>query len=109
FLRRLRYVVDFPLPATDERRRIWAVAIPEGVDGSALDLDFLAERFPLTGGHIRSAIFNACLQSAAIGGAPRLSMEAVLIAVRRELDKAERAVSLERFGDYAGLVQERAS
>ena len=28
-------------------------------------------------------------------------MEAVLIAVRRELDKAERAVSLERFGDYA--------
>ena len=109
FLRRLRYVVDFPLPAIAERRGIWAVAIPEGVDGSALDLDFLAERFPLTGGHIRSAILNACLQSAAVADAPRLSMEAVLIAVRRELDKAERAVSLERFGDYAELVQERAS
>jgi len=110
FLRRLRYVIDFPLPDVAERRGIWAVAIPEGVDGSALDLDFLAERFPLTGGHIRSAIFNACLQSAAGGGgAPRLSMEAVLIAVRRELDKAERAVSLERFGEYAELVQERAS
>jgi hypothetical protein len=109
FLRRLRYVVDFPLPGIAERRGIWAVAIPERVDGSALDLDFLAERFPLTGGHIRSAIFNACLQSAAVADAPRLSMEAVLIAVRRELDKAERAVSLERFGEYAELVQERAS
>ena len=109
FLRRLRYVVDFPLPDVTERRGIWTVAIPEGVDGSALDLDFLADRFPLTGGHIRSAIFNACLQSAAGGGEPRLSMEAVLIAVRRELDKADRAVSLERFGEYAALVQERAS
>ncbi len=109
FLRRLRYVVDFPQPDVAERRGIWAVAMPDGVDASALDLDFLAERFPLTGGHIRSAVFNACLQSAAAADVPRLSMEAVLIAVRRELDKAERAVSLERFGEYAALVQERAS
>jgi hypothetical protein len=109
FLRRLRYVVDFPLPDVAERRGIWEVAIPDRVDGSALDLDFLAERFPLTGGHIRSAVLNACLQSAAVEEAPRLSMEAVLIAVRRELDKAERTVSLDRFGDYAELVQERAS
>ena len=109
FLRRLRYVVDFPLPDIAGRRGIWAVAIPDRVDGSALDLDFLAERFPLTGGHIRSAILNACLQSAAVKEAPRLSMEAVLIAVRRELDKAERAVSLDRFGEYAELIQERAS
>ncbi|HET8756033.1 MAG TPA: ATP-binding protein [Solirubrobacteraceae bacterium] len=105
FLRRLRYVVDFPLPGPAERREIWRVAIPRRVDASALDLAFLAERFPLTGGHIRSAVFNACLQSAA-GGAqrPRLTMEPVLVAVRRELDKAERKVSLERFGAYAELV-----
>ena len=30
FLRRLRYVVDFPLPGVDERRQIWVVAIPDG-------------------------------------------------------------------------------
>ena len=71
FLRRLRFVVDFPLPDVAERQRIWAVAIPDGVDASALDFDFLAERFPLAGGHIRSAIFNACLQSAAAGARRR--------------------------------------
>ena len=32
-------------------------------------------------------------------------MEDVLIAVRRELDKADRTVSLERFGRYAELVR----
>ena len=106
FLRRLRFVVDFPLPGVDERREIWVIAIPEGVDASALDIPFLAERFPLTGGHIRSAVFNACLQSAATDAAqPRLRMEQVLVAVRRELDKAERTISLERFGPYADLVR----
>jgi SpoVK/Ycf46/Vps4 family AAA+-type ATPase len=105
FLRRLRYVVDFPLPGAAQRRDIWSVAIPRGVDASALDIAFLAESFPLTGGHIRSAIFNACLQSAADGTTPpRLAMEPVLVAVRRELDKADRRVSLERFGAYADLV-----
>ena len=106
FLRRLRYVVDFPLPGVPERRRIWDVAIPAEVDATGLDLGFLAERFPLTGGHIRSAVFNACLQSAtADAGRPRLRMEDVLVAVRRELDKADRKISLERFGPYADLVR----
>jgi len=108
FLRRLRYVVDFPLPGARERRRIWSVAIPEGVDATDVDVAFLAAAFPLAGGHIRSAIFNACLQSAGrarAAGVPKLRMEDVLVAVRRELDKAERTVSLDRFGPYAELVR----
>ena len=46
FLRRLRYVVDFPLPGVAERRGSGTVAIPGEVDASELDLDFLAERVP---------------------------------------------------------------
>jgi hypothetical protein len=108
FLRRLRHVVDFPMPDVAERRRIWAVALPDAVDTSSLDVGFLASAFPLAGGHIRSAVFNACLQSAARAGdgePPLLAMEDVLVAVRRELDKAERTISLERFGRYADLVR----
>lgn len=108
FLRRLRYVVDFPLPEVEERRRIWAVAIPGDVDAAEIDIPFLAERFPLAGGHIRSAVFNACLQSAGRTkrrGRRKLRMEDVLVAVRRELDKAERTISLERFGRYAELMR----
>jgi hypothetical protein len=106
FLRRLRYLVDFPLPDAPERRRIWAVTLPDGVDASEVDVAFLGQAFPLTGGHIRSAVLNACLQSAAAAnGEPQLRMEDVIVAVRRELDKAERRVSLDRFGPYADVVR----
>ncbi len=101
FLRRLRFLVDFPLPGPEERRRIWQTAIPEGVDASTLDLDFLAQRLPLAGGHIRSILFHACLQTARPGGARALGMPAVVLAARRELDKLGRAISLDQFGPYA--------
>jgi len=105
FLRRLRYVLEFPLPGVDQRRQIWRQSIPPAVDASQLDVDFLAERFPVAGGHIRSAVFNACLQTAAAGAAPALRMEQVLVALKRELDKSNRPVGLECFGRYAPLIQ----
>ena len=105
-LRRIRFVVDFPMPGQPERLRIWKSVVPDGVDASALDFAFLAQRFPLAGGHIRSIVFHACLQSAAAGGAKVLTMPAIVRAIRREYDKLDRAMSLEQFGTYAGLVAE---
>ncbi|MGB3137137.1 MAG: ATP-binding protein, partial [Nodosilinea sp.] len=64
FLRRLRYIIEFPLPDERERRRLWQQLIPPQVDASQLNFDVLARQFPLAGGHIRSIIFNACLQTA---------------------------------------------
>jgi hypothetical protein len=104
FLRRLRFVVDFPLPGAAERLRIWQAVIPPGVDASALDFDFLAERFPLAGGHIRAIVFHACLHSAAEGAARALSMPAIIRCVHREYEKLDRASSLDQFGPYAPLV-----
>lgn len=104
FLRRLRFVIEFPLPGVPERLRIWRGVIPEHVDASELDFDFLAQRFALAGGHIRAIVFQACLQSAG-DGAPRvLTMAAVIHAVQREYQKLERASSLDQFGPYAPLV-----
>ena len=104
FLRRLRFVVDFPLPGAAERLRIWRSVIPAGVDAEALDLEFLAQRFALAGGHIRGIVFQACLQSAAEGAPRRLDMPAIVRAVQREYDKLDRANSLDQFGPYAPLV-----
>jgi hypothetical protein len=109
FVRRLRFLVEFPQPEADQRRRIWEKAIPGGVDASGLDLDFLARRFPLTGGHIRSAVFHACLQCASVGrngSPPRLEMPALAVAVRRELEKQNRAMALGQFGPYARHVEQ---
>ncbi len=106
FMRRLRYVVHFPLPGPEERLRIWRAVLPSGADCSDLDLDFLAERIPLSGGHIRSAVFNACLQSAGTDGPPTLGMAAVVRAIKDEFDKLNRAVSLDQFGNYAEHVKD---
>ena len=103
-LRRLLFVVEFPLPDAADRLRIWRSVIPAGVDSSELDFDFLSQRFPLAGGHIRSIVFHACLQSAADRVPQRLQMPAVVRAVQREYDKLDRANSLEQFGPYAHLV-----
>jgi len=108
FLRRLRFAIEFPLPETGERLRIWRQVIPAGVDATDLDLAFLAQRFPLAGGHIRSVVFHACLQSAGRGTPQRLEMPAVLRAVRREYDKLSRAISLDQFGSYAPLIGDQS-
>ncbi|MEO6408203.1 MAG: ATP-binding protein [Burkholderiaceae bacterium] len=104
FLRRLRFVVEFPLPGVAERARIWRGMVPTGVDASEVDFDFLAQRFPLAGGHIRAIVFQACLQSASEGAERRLTMAALVRAVQREYDKLERANSLDQFGPYAELI-----
>lgn len=104
FLRRLRFVVEFPLPGPEERLRIWREVIPQGVDSSTLDFDFLASRFALAGGHIRAIAFHACLQCASHGAPRELTMPTVVRAVQREYEKLERANSLDQFGPYAPLV-----
>jgi SpoVK/Ycf46/Vps4 family AAA+-type ATPase len=108
FTRRLRYIVEFPLPGIAERERIWRQVFPRGVDVSGLDFSFLARQFDLSGGHIRSAAFNACLQCAAGGGEACVAMTETLVAIRRELDKLDRLAEPEQFGRYAHLVREEA-
>lgn len=105
FLRRLRYIVDFPLPDVAERKKIWQRVVPEQVDASQLDFDFLASQFQLAGGHIRSIIFNACLQIPNDSLNPKLTMERVIVAVKREFNKLNRSVSLEQFGFYAPIIE----
>jgi adenylate kinase family enzyme len=102
FMRRLRYIIDFPLPEEAQRKQIWQQVIPKKANSDELDFDFLARQFPMSGGNIRSVVFNACLQSAGNDNETKsLKMRDVLIAVKREYDKMNRAISLEQFGFYA--------
>jgi len=107
FTRRLRHIVEFPMPGVPERERLWRQAFPARVDIGALDCRWLGQQFELAGGHIRSAAFNACLIAA--GRAPqaeaRVDMVHVLGAVRRELEKMNRVAGREQFGRYAPLLE----
>jgi hypothetical protein len=104
FLRRLRYLVEFPMPGEEERERLWKYVFPSGVNIDALDLPYLARTFALAGGHIRSIAFNACLQTKHDASAS-IDMSHVLSAVKRELDKLNRPNSPESFGKYEKHVK----
>lgn len=106
FVRRIRHIIEFPAPDEAQRAAIWRQVIPASVAAnSKIDIAFLARQFPLSGGHIRSIVFNACLQSAATQtGEQELFMRDVLIAVKREYDKMNRSLSLEQLGPYAAQL-----
>ena len=109
FLRRLRYIIEFPIPDESQRKLIWQQSIPSSVDSSNIDIEFLAKQFQLTGGNIRSVVFNAALQSAhnlKPGIRGRITMESLLIAVKREYDKIKGPVTLEQFGPYRDIIEE---
>ncbi len=65
FIRRLDFVVDFPFPEAEDRKRIWALVIPdEAPVEDDVDLDFLATQFKLSGGAIRNCSLAAAFQAA---------------------------------------------
>jgi len=90
FLRRLRFVVEFPFPGVPERRAIWQRVFPPEAEVHGLELDRLA-RLPLTGGSIHNVALNAAFL-AAHAGAP-VTMTHVLTAARTELRRLDRPVN----------------
>jgi hypothetical protein len=99
FLRRLRFVLDFPFPDAAGRRRIWQATLPEPAPTDALDFDALA-RLELAGGSIVTVAVNAAFAAAA-QGAP-IGMAHVAAAARAELAKLDRLV---RDGDFDAWLE----
>jgi hypothetical protein len=95
FLRRLRFVVNFPFPAQEQRQQMWEKTLPadagEGprvpVALAPADYEVLA-RLSLTGGNIRTVALNAAFLAAALGR--RVDLEIVKEAARVEYRKLGR-------------------
>jgi hypothetical protein len=98
FMRRLRFIVNFPYPTAADRRRLWEKVFlqPDAKKNLAvppldeLDYEHLA-KLNLTGGHIHGAALNAAFRAAATGS--NVTMRLVLDAVRTELLKLDRPVN----------------
>ncbi len=89
FLRRVRFVVNFPTPGVRQRASLWKRAFPDRVPLEALDYSRLAE-FELTGGSIRNATLVAASLAADADGP--VGMEIVLRAIRLELGKQGKVI-----------------
>ncbi len=84
FMRRLRFIVDFPAHGEAERREIWQRIFPPETRTEGLDLDRLA-RLGLNGGAINNVAMNAAFLAAAKN--EPVTMPHILAAARTELQK----------------------
>lgn len=90
FLRRLRFVVEFPFPDAGQRARIWQRAFPADTPVDRLDIDVLS-RLNVTGGNIRNIALSAAFL-AAEEGCP-VGMAHVERAARAEYAKLGRSAA----------------
>jgi hypothetical protein len=104
FIRRLDFVVDFPFPEAEDRRRIWELVIPpEAPVADEVDLDFLATQFKLSGGAIRNCSLAAAFQAADDDAA--IGMPHLIRAVAQEYAKQGRLTLEADFARFHDLVR----
>lgn len=90
FLRRIRFVVEFPFPEAAQRAEIWRRVFPRQTPTEGLRVDRLA-RLNAAGGHIHNIALGAAFLAADAGEPVRMSH--LLVAARNEFAKLERPLT----------------
>ena len=104
FIRRLDFVVDFPFPDAEDRRRIWRLVLPEKAPlAEDADLDFLAAQFKLSGGAIRNCSLAAAFRAADEDGP--IAMRHLIRAVAQEYAKQGRLTLEADFARFHAMVR----
>jgi hypothetical protein len=87
FLRRIRFVINFPFPDAGQRAEIWRRVFPAKTPTDGLDPSVLA-RLNIAGGNIRNIALNAAFLAAQSGEPVRMTH--VLRSARTEYAKLEK-------------------
>ncbi len=104
FLRRMDAVIEFPFPTAEYRLRLWELLLPpEAPRAPDVELDFLAERFELSGGGIRNAAIAAAVLAASEGSA--IGMTQLVRGVAMEYAKHGRLTLAADFDRFHDLVR----
>jgi vesicle-fusing ATPase len=97
FLRRIRFVVQFPFPDAAGRLEIWRRIFPRETPTEGLDLEALA-RLSVAGGTIRNIALQAAFLAA--DASQPVRMAHVMAAARREYGKLERPFTASEGGGF---------
>jgi hypothetical protein len=97
FLRRLRFVLQFPFPDAVQRRDIWRRMFPQATPTEGLDLERLA-KLNIAGGNIRNIALNAAFLAA--DASEPVRMGHLLRAARGEYAKLERPLTEVEMGGW---------
>ena len=99
FLRRMHFVIDFPMPEEPYRLRIWRSLVPDDAPlGDDVDFAFLARQFRISGGNIRNIVLAAGFLAARDGNV--MQMKHFIQGTRREFQKLGRMVTEADFGEH---------
>lgn len=99
FVRRLRFIIDFPFPEDEDRLRIWQAVWPSEVPlGPDVDLAVIARQFRLAGGSIRNVALAAAFLAAE--QSEPVSMRHLMQATKREFQKMGRLINEEEYRRY---------
>jgi len=97
FLRRIRFVANFPHPDPALRTEIWRRVFPAGTPVQGLNFGKLA-RLNVTGGNIRNIAVNAAFLAA--DAAEPVGMHHILHAARAEYAKLDKPLTDSEMGDF---------
>lgn len=98
FLRRIRFIVQFPFPGAIERKRIWERVFPRAAPLGALDYS-MAAKLNIPGGVIRNIATHAAFLAADQGA--EIGMGHIMSAARVEYAKLERPLTPAETGGWA--------
>jgi len=86
FLRRIRFIVEFPFPDAANRLKIWRAHLPpQAPIDAVIDFARLADEIKVAGGSIKNIVLNAAFFAAADGGIIKTAH--LLRSARREFEK----------------------
>jgi SpoVK/Ycf46/Vps4 family AAA+-type ATPase len=86
FVRRMDFVVEFPLPDSELRRELWRLHLPADQLDPDVNVDALARLYAVPGAWVRNCAVAAAYTAAAGGGPVHQSH--LVAAMRREFAKA---------------------
>jgi ATPase family associated with various cellular activities (AAA) len=97
FLRRIRFIVQFPFPDAIQRAEIWQHMFPPETPIANLDMSKLG-KLNVAGGNIRNIALNAAFLAADAGES--VAMEHLLAAARSEYVKLEKSLTEAEIGGW---------
>ncbi len=97
FLRRLRFIVQFPFPDAAQRTEIWRRIFPSDTPTEGLDMIKLG-RLNVAGGNIRNIALNAAFLAADAGEV--VQMKHLLAAAQSEYSKLEKSLIEAEIGGW---------
>lgn len=104
FLRRINYIISYPFPDANSRTEIWKVMFPkEAPLDEDVDFEYLGQTFEIAGGNIKNVVVYSAFLAANENST--ISMKHILTAIRHELQKMDKLLLIDDFGEYKYLIK----